>query len=168
MSNAAILSIKPVYANQILARTKTIELRKSAMGLTAGDVILVYSSAPEQRIGFWFRVKEIEVLPVDQMWELHHERLGIEQEGYADYFSGTESAVGFHLGEVHPLLPVPLKEVQRLVPGFVPPQGIIWLRDEGGRYEKLLSALSDPLPKDISLQQSLGFDIGSPRRRRTG
>jgi predicted transcriptional regulator len=168
MSNAAILSIKPVYANQILAGTKTIELRKSVMGLSAGDVILVYSSAPEQRIGFWFRVKEIESLPVDQMWQRHHERLGIGHEGYVEYFSRTRTAVGFHLGELHPLLPVPLEEIQRLVPGFVPPQGIIWLRDEVGRYEKLLPALSDPLPKDIFSQQSLGFDLGSSRRRRTG
>ncbi len=168
MSNAAILSIKPVYANQILAGTKTIELRKTAMGLSAGDVILVYSSAPEQRIGFWVRVNEIETLPVDQMWQRHHERLGIGHEGYADYFSGTRSAVGFHIGEVHPLLPVSLVEIQRLVPGFVPPQGILWLRDEVGRYEKLLTALSDPLPKDIFSQQSLGLDLGSPRRRRTG
>ena len=52
MSSAAILSIKPVYANQILAGTKAIELRKSSMGLSAGDVILVYSSAPEQQLGF--------------------------------------------------------------------------------------------------------------------
>jgi predicted transcriptional regulator len=59
MSVAAILSIKPTYANQILAGSKTIELRKSAMGLTAGDVVLVYSSAPEQRIAFWFRIKRL-------------------------------------------------------------------------------------------------------------
>ncbi len=168
MGNAAILSIKPVYANQILARTKTIELRKSAMGLGAGDVILVYSSAPEQRIGFWVRVSEVETLPVEQMWERHHEHLGIGYEDYAAYFSGTQNAVGLHIGEVHPLLPVPLGEIQRLVPGFVPPQGIIWLRDEVGRYEKLLPALSDPLPKDVFPQQSLGFDLGAPQRRRTG
>jgi len=169
MSTAAILSIKPVYANQILARTKTIELRKSAMGLSGGDVILVYSSAPEQQIGFWLRIRDVETLPVDAMWNRYQDRLGIGYEDYADYFNETENAVGFHIGEVHPVIPVPLQEIQRLVSGFVPPQGIIRLRDEVGRYEKLLPVLSDPLPKDVFPQQSLGLDLGPPlKRRRAG
>jgi len=167
MSSAAILSIKPVYANQILAGTKTIELRKSSMGLNAGDVILVYSSAPEQHLGFWLRVKDVEVLPIEKMWQRYQERLGIGYDVYAAYFSGVHAAVGLHIGEVHRLVPIPLQEIQQLVPGFVPPQGIIWLREEFGKYERLVPRLSDPLPKEIFPQQSLAFDL-SPRRRRVG
>jgi predicted transcriptional regulator len=167
MSNAAILSIKPVYANQILAGTKTLELRKSSMGLAAGDVILVYSSAPEQQLAFWIRVKDVEALPVEDMWRQYHDRLGIGPDEYAAYFRGARTAVGLHVGEVHALVPVPLREIQMLVPGFVPPQGILWLRDELGKYEALLPRLSDPLPRDAFPQRSLGFDI-SPLRRRTG
>jgi len=167
MSSAAILSIKPVYANQILAGTKTIELRKSAMGLCAGDAILVYSSAPEQRLGFWFRVKAVDPLPVEEMWQRHHERLGIAYEDYSAYFGGQKTAVGLHVGELCRLIPVPLTEIQDLVPGFVPPQGIIWLRDAFGKYERLLSTLSPPLPRDVFPQQGLTFDM-SPRRKQVG
>ena len=88
MNNAAILSIKPVYANKILAGTKTIELRKSAMNLSADDVILVYSSAPDQCIAFWFRVKAVEALPVEEMWRQHREHLGIDSEDYQAYLAG--------------------------------------------------------------------------------
>jgi predicted transcriptional regulator len=165
MSSAAILSIKPVYANQILSGTKTIELRKSSMGLRAGDVVLVYSSAPEQRLAFWFRVKQIEPLPVELMWDRHAGQLGIEHEDYAHYFDGVRLATGLHLGEVHPVTPIPLQRIQQLVPGFVPPQGILWLREEMGKYERLLTELSDPLPEDVFPQRSLLLDLSAPRRR---
>lgn len=159
MSTAAILSIKPVYANQILAETKTIELRKSAMGLTAGDAILVYSSAPEQRFAFWFRIREIETLPVEQMWRAHHAQLGITLEDYSAYFNGLRDAVGLHVGEVYSFSPISLREIQKLVPGFVPPQGIVWLRDEFGRFRRLLSRLSSPLPEYLFSQQSFPLEF---------
>src|SRR5882724_4694217 len=101
MSNAAILSIRPVFANQIVAGTKTIELRKSAMGLTARDVILVYTPAPEQRLSFWFRVRQVEALPVAEMWSRYQDRLGIERADYNAYFAGSDEAVGLHVGELH-------------------------------------------------------------------
>jgi predicted transcriptional regulator len=157
MSNAAILSIKPVYANQILKGTKTIELRKSSMGLTAGDVVLVYSSAPEQRFAFWFRIRLVEPLSVSEMWERYEPVLGIDHEDYVAYFRDLDTAVGLHVGEIHPLNPIPLREIEKLVDGFVPPQGLIWLRDDFGRFEKLLANLSDPLPAELFPQQSLMF-----------
>ncbi len=157
--SAAILSVKPVYANQIMGGTKTIELRKSSMGLSAGDVILVYSSAPEQRLSFWFRVRSIESLPVEEMWGRHRDRLGIAYDDYVAYFNGAETAVGFHVGEIHTLVPIGLQDLEELVPGFVPPQGIIWLRDDFGKYRKLLPKLSVPIPEDSFPQRNFNLDF---------
>jgi predicted transcriptional regulator len=165
MSSAALISIKPVYANQILAGTKTIELRKSAMGLNPKDVVLVYSSAPEQHLAFWFRISKVETLPVLEMWTRYRGRLGIARDEYDAYFAGSDTATGLHVGELHRLSPVRLGEIQRAVSGFVPPQGMIWLREEFGRYEGLLGKLSDPLPADVFPQ--LAFDL-APVRARTG
>jgi predicted transcriptional regulator len=159
MSAAAILSIKPTYANQILAGTKTIELRKSSMGLTAGDVVLVYSSAPEQRIALWFEIKKVKELSVAEMWMQCKDLLGIDYDDYLGYFNEVDVAVGLHIGEVHPLRPISLRQIEELVPGFVPPQGLIWLRDEIGRFERLLGRLSTPLPSSVFPQQSLTFDV---------
>lgn len=157
MSAAAILSIKPVYANQILAGTKKVELRKSAMGLNAGDVILVYSSAPEQQIAFWFQIASVEASSVNEMWARHQALLGIDYQDYLSYFSATPTAVGLHVGEVQAVSPIALARIEELVPGFVPPQGIIWLRDDIGRFERLLAALSTPLPTHVFAQQTLTF-----------
>ena len=158
MSKAAILSIKPAYAQQILAGTKNIELRRSAMGLTSGDVVLVYVSAPEQSLRLWFRIAEVEKLPVDEMWHRHHARLGIAHRDYLAYFEGAAEAVGLHVGELQALDPgVSLDEIRKLVPDFVPPQGIAWLRDEVGRFKKLLLRLSAPLPRDAFPQTGFAF-----------
>lgn len=157
MSAAAILSIKPVYAKQILAGTKKIELRKSPMGFSARDVILVYSSAPEQQITFWFEIAAVEVCSVDEMWARHQGSLGIDYEDYFSYFSGTSTAAGLHVGKVQAVSPIPLARIEMLVPDFVPPQGLIWLKDEIGRFERLLAALSMPLPAHVFAQQTLMF-----------
>jgi predicted transcriptional regulator len=157
MSKAAILSIKPIYANQILAGTKTIELRKAPMGLTSGDVILVYSSAPEQRLTFWFQIKAVEILTVEEMWNRHQAKLGIDHEDYCSYFSELDLAVGFHVGKLNKLSPISLREIEEVVPGFVPPQGLIWVRDDSWRFERLIAKLSAPLPADVFPQQSLMF-----------
>lgn len=141
MPSTAILSIKPIYANQILAGTKTIELRKSHMRLSPGDVIFVYASAPEQQIKLRFRVMRIEISPVEEMWQEYHPQLGIQREDYDAYFGGLKMAVGLHIGEMCPISPIPLSQLQRLVPGFVPPQGLLWLREGVGKYEQLLQRL---------------------------
>jgi predicted transcriptional regulator len=155
-NTAVILSIKPTYATQILAGSKNIELRRSAMGLRLGDVVLVYVSAPEQCLGFWFRIAAVETLPVDEMWRQYEPRLGITHQPYVEYFSGVRNATGLHVGELHPLTPtVSLAEIRSLVPGFVPPQGHIALRDAWGRYERLLNRLSCPLPPDVFPQEGL-------------
>ncbi|HSN99645.1 MAG TPA: ASCH domain-containing protein [Candidatus Nanopelagicales bacterium] len=156
MTTVAILSIKPVYAQQILAGTKTIELRRSAMGLKRGDLIIVYISSPEQRLGMWFRVRDIEALPVDEMWARYHDRLGIDQEPYLAYFEGAPRAIGLHVSDLHPFEPgLPLPEIRQLVPGFVPPQGMLVIRDIRGRYQDLLARLPSPLPTDIFPQLAL-------------
>ena len=156
MSSAVILSIRPEYARRILEGSKTIELRRSSMGLEPRDVVLVYVSAPEQRFMFWFRVARVETLPIEEMWHRYHEKLGIEREPYVAYFADAKTATGLHVGELHPLLPeIPLAEVRALVSDFVPPQGLIRLRDSIGRYEEFLSRLSTPLPPDVFPQQAL-------------
>lgn len=157
MSAAAILSIKPVYANQILGGTKKIELRKSPMGLSAGDVILVYSSAPKQQITFWFQIASVEVCSVDEMWARNQSSLGIDYQDYLAYFSATSTAVGLHVGKIQAVSPISLARIEELVPDFAPPQGLIWLKDEIGRFERLLAALSTPLPAHVFAQQPLMF-----------
>ena len=160
MSNIAILSIKPEYSSKILSGSKTMELRHSTLGLKKDDIIMVYESAPKQSLGFWFRIAATEVLPVSEMWRRHSDRLGIDFESYTTYFNGFEEAAGFHIGEIYVLTPpIPLLKIKELVPDFVPPQGIIWVRDNVLRFKKLLREISPPIPIGSIPQKVLFSDL---------
>jgi predicted transcriptional regulator len=160
MSNIAILSIKPGYSSQIIAGCKTIELRHTTLNLKKGDIIIVYESAPKQSLGFWFKIAATEVLPVHEMWYRYNDRLGIDFESYMAYYQGCEEAAGLHIGDVFELCPqIPLAKIKEFVYDFVPPQGIIWVRDDVLRFRTLLKELNPPLPID-SVPQPMLFKDG--------
>lgn len=49
-NNILLLSIKPEYADKILAGKKTVELRRVRTRLEAGDLVLVYVTSPQQNL----------------------------------------------------------------------------------------------------------------------
>jgi predicted transcriptional regulator len=156
MSNVVIISIKPEYSSEILSGSKTIELRRSTLGLSRNDIVIVYESAPKQALGFWFRVAKVEVLSIDEMWTTYGNRLGIDHESYLAYFNDCPQATGLHVGEVHRLNPaIPLARIKEVVPDFMPPQGVLFVRDNNGRFKKLLSMISPALPDDTFQQLPL-------------
>lgn len=145
-----MISIKPEYSSKVLSREKSIELRRSSLGLSKNDIVLVYESAPKQVLGFWFYIADVEILPVEDMWVKYHETLGIDYEEYKEYFAGSRDATGFHIGELYQLRPpISLQTIKNLVPDFTPPQGILWIRDDTLRYRKLLSIMSPRIPEQI-------------------
>jgi predicted transcriptional regulator len=156
MSNAAIISIKPEFCNQIISKKKTIELRRSTMGLNRGDVVLVYSSLPDQCLKFWFRIKRVEICDVKDMWDSYQHVLGIDPKRYFEYFEETRLAIGIHIGRVCILQPaIKLETLRRLAPDFAPPQGIIWIENKTERFKNLVEAIRPPIPKDVFRQMSL-------------
>ncbi|MCK4794512.1 MAG: ASCH domain-containing protein [Desulfobacteraceae bacterium] len=162
MNRLGILSIKPEFAYRILDGTKTIELRRSRMGVNKGDVLLLYISAPDQCLGAWFRVAKVEVSNLNDMWGSNHSFLGLDHTEYLKYFDGVSDAIGLHIGKIHHLKPVIfLSEIKNLVDGFVPPQGIIWIKSKTGRYANLIRKLNSQLPRDVLPQMSLFSDVDS-------
>ena len=156
MNNVAMISIKPEYSSKILSRTKSIELRRSSLGLSKDDVLLVYESSPKQVLGLWFYIAEVETLPVDKMWVKYHAKLGINHEEYITYYNGSTEATGFHIGDIYQLeTPIPLHTIKELVPDFVPPQSILWIRDDILRFQKLLSVITPKIPSEILPQTPL-------------
>jgi hypothetical protein len=60
------------------------------------------------------------------------------------------------VGEVHRLNPaIPLARIKEVVPDFMPPQGVLFVRDNNGRFKKLLSMISPALPDDTFQQLPL-------------
>ena len=76
-----LMSVKPEYVNKILSGQKKYEFRRKIFKKNITDV-LVYSSAPVQRITISFKVKNIIAAPPQLLWDRYNEFGGISRESF--------------------------------------------------------------------------------------
>ena len=122
---AILLSIKPKYADLILAGTKRIELRRSWPSNDIG-VMVLYSSAPVQKmVGVAF-VGRVEERDFGSLWTLADTNgAGVTYDELKAYVEGKKSAFGVMIDRVT------IAEVQvdpkNLFADFMPPQSFHYL-----------------------------------------
>ena len=94
-----IISVKPEYAEAILAGEKTLEIRKNRAVALAGRLGYIYASAPTSAVIGDFRVAAVEVARlcgdfrehdrrVAQLWERWGERAAIGKSAFERYLRG--------------------------------------------------------------------------------
>lgn len=122
---ALLLSIKPKYANLILAGTKRVELRRSWPSNDIG-VMVVYSSAPVQRLVGMAYIDQIKECDFEQLWAVAEANGGgVTHDELKTYVKGKKTAFGVMIKQVK------IAEVQvdpkELFPNFTPPQSFLYL-----------------------------------------
>lgn len=130
---AVLLSVKPKYADLILAGSKRVEFRRS---WAAQDVslIVLYSSSPIQKIVGAVEVDEIVVASPTSLWKTCTERGGgLTREELRSYFADKSKGVAVLLGKVFKL-PKHI-EPSEVLRNFVPPQSFRYL--DANEYMKL-------------------------------
>ena len=144
-----ILSIKPKFANAILAGEKTVEFRKASFPKTA-NIAIIYSSNHVARIVGWFRIKKIVIMNPADAWKKYQNCGVITKHEFDRYYADANEAVCLEIGAVHKLNPPvdPYTDIK----GFRPPQSF--------RYLKMpdLDGLMDQIGilKNRRLVQSIG------------
>lgn len=122
---AILLSIKPKYADLIIAGSKTVELRRSWSATDAG-VIVIYSSMPVQRLIGIATIDRVEQRDVNGLWELACERGGgVTKEELEEYFHGKKTAFGVMIRSV--AVAETQVDPKSLFPDFTPPQSFLYL-----------------------------------------
>ena len=117
------LPIKPEFANKILLREKTIELRKVRPNIHEGDYIIIYASSPVKEIVGFAKVKQILEISPDDMWVNYSPKLGIDKIRYDQYFWGKHKAVGIEIESVRAVYPaITLETIKKIDSSFKPPQ----------------------------------------------
>lgn len=122
------MSIKPVYAELIKTGQKTIELRRVAPKVKAGDVLVIYESSPVKRVTAFCEIEAIVVTEPNKLWENASNMAGITKDSFARYFEGKTQAAGIELGKVQ-ILNVP-KELGILSSDMQAPQSYRYLSQE--------------------------------------
>ena len=122
---AALLSIKPKYADLILAGSKRIELRRSWPDGGIG-VLVLYSSAPVQRLVGVAYIEKVRIEPPDKLWKLAEEfGGGVTRDEFDDYFHGKRKTFGIMIKSVD--IAEDQLDPKRVFEEFVPPQSYMYL-----------------------------------------
>lgn len=118
-----LISIHPQYVSAILAGRKTVECRKSAIGLAPGALLYLYATAPVKAILGTARVTELYKGTPVELWGEHQAKTCVRKEDFDEYYAGASSAVLIGLTDVHSApSPIPLSTLRVLQAKFSPPQ----------------------------------------------
>lgn len=122
---AVLISIFPIYANQIFEGSKKIEFRKKIFSSKINKIV-VYSTKPVAKIvGLW-DYDGVERLSPLELWGKYFNVGGIKKEKYDDYFSNSEIAYGLKVkNPIKFNRPFAIAEI-----GKKPPQSYAYLTKE--------------------------------------
>jgi predicted transcriptional regulator len=117
------ISVKPEFANKIVDKEKTIELRKVKPHVSARDYVIIYASSPVMAVVGFGTIKEIIDLVPEQMWRENSSLLGIEKLKFDEYYSGQKRSIGIVIDNIRRVSPaIRLDQIRKLIPSFHPPQ----------------------------------------------
>jgi predicted transcriptional regulator len=122
-SRIMLMSIRPSYAEQIIAGTKTVELRRQLPRFSVGGLVVLYASKPVHALVGAFQLRGLETDNPMALWPRVAPNAGVAQDSYRDYFNGATSAVALHVGARWIAKDtLSLREIRTEWPEFRPPQ----------------------------------------------
>lgn len=126
----ALLSIKPEFAEKILAGEKQYEFRRTTFrDADSIEFVYMYASAPKKRIVGGFTMGRIVEATPEELWELFGDQSGIDDRGrFMAYFEGVETGYAITIEYTYRLQePVDPEET---FDHFVPPVSFYYLDGE--------------------------------------
>lgn len=130
-----LMSIRPAYADEILAGRKTVELRRRRPTFALGTTVFIYMTSPFQLVVGAFEVGGVISGHPDDVWSTVQKRASVDRAAYDAYFAGAPGAYGIEVENVRTLNPVSLT--------FRPPQSYLILRDQQEQHRALLRSMAD-------------------------
>jgi predicted transcriptional regulator len=125
---ALFLSIKPRFAEQIFAGTKTVELRRVRPRVSADDVVVVYASGETKALLGAFQIVRVVSGKPSTIWRRFSKSAGLARREFDEYFAGAETAYAIEIAHTWRLpTPVCLPMLREKKRGFRPPQGYHYL-----------------------------------------
>jgi predicted transcriptional regulator len=129
-AGAALISIKPRYAEAILAGRKTVELRRRVPSLVAGTRLYIYSTLPVGAVVGVVTLADVVRGTPEAIWNEYSAQAEIGKNDYDAYFSGADEAVGLVLTNIQHVVPVTIAALRMLRPRFQPPQVLVRLTQD--------------------------------------
>lgn len=96
---SVILSIKPIYAQAIIAGTKKVEFRKKIFKREV-EKIFIYSSMPKKMIVGYFTISEIIEDTPTNLWKKFNKVGGISEKDFFEYYKNVEKGFSIKIDKV--------------------------------------------------------------------
>lgn len=136
-SRAIVLSIKPEYAELILAGSKTVEFRR-VWAAESVDTIAIYASAPIQRLVGIVKVAEVVRAKPTTLWSYCSKHGGgLSRAELSAYLDGKDTGFAVLLMDARRFSPS--VDPRKIIKDFLPPQSFRYLANtEIHKLEKLI------------------------------
>jgi predicted transcriptional regulator len=120
-----LLSIKPEFAFKIFDGSKRYEYRRSIFKQAEVTKVIVYASAPIQKVIGEFEIADVLHGEPEELWAKTGDVAGISHDRFLEYFSNISK--GYAIGVRTPTMySVPLPLERFMVSS--PPQSFVYLR----------------------------------------
>ena len=123
-----VLSLKPRFAEAILAGTKTVELRRTTPKIEVPTRALLYATTPVRALLGTCVVTSVTSAPLSDLWREFGSRANLPYHEFKHYFEGVEVGAALALAQQRPFTRrVPLQDLLAKPRGFRPPQSFSYL-----------------------------------------
>lgn len=128
MTGAILMSIRPRYAEAILAGQKSHELRRRFSARPAGSKVFVYASSPVCQLVGSFSIGSVDTMPAWLVARRRRRATTLSSAEILDYLRGQRHGTLIEVAEPH-RFPAPIGLAQLRAWGLEPPQSYRLLSD---------------------------------------
>jgi predicted transcriptional regulator len=127
--NQILMSVKPEFAERIMRRKKTVELRRKFSTRWIGHRINIYASSPVMSLMGEARISGVVVNKPEIIWERFHDQIGCSRSEFDAYVAGTNEIYAIELDDVRPYRDrFPISQISHLLKEqLTPPQSYMTL-----------------------------------------
>lgn len=123
-----LISVKEIYAQQIVLGRKRVELRKSFPTTKEGSRVYIYIPAPSKEIIGYFDIEKINKMPLATLWKVDGHLSALSRDDFFSYFSGKEYGISIHFNKFNLFSnSLSLNKIKQNLPKFHPPQSYMYL-----------------------------------------
>ena len=107
----ALLSVHPRYADALIGRLKKVEFQHQALSAET-QYVIVYATAPVQKVVGWFEIAEIASDSPDRLWERFGHEGQVAKQDFERYYERCDAGAAIRVRKVVALKsPVTLSEL---------------------------------------------------------
>ena len=123
-----VLSLKPRFAQAILAGVKTVELRRTVPKIVIPTRALLYASSPVRALLGTCVITSVRSADLAALWHEYGSRSELPFHEFQQYFEGVDTGTALILSEPQALSrPIPLQDLRAKPRGFRPPQSYAYV-----------------------------------------